>query len=112
MSTQQEKPKTWKEVIVPTWLKWTAVVYLFIGAVFMLWSATQSIEISLLVDVIYLAGFFAIVLLVYVHGIWQLRRGEAPAKPITPKNFLKQCIKCGKEIPIASEICPYCGTKQ
>jgi ssDNA-binding Zn-finger/Zn-ribbon topoisomerase 1 len=30
----------------------------------------------------------------------------------TPKSFLKKCVKCGKEIPIASEECSYCGTKQ
>jgi len=30
----------------------------------------------------------------------------------TPKSFLKNCTKCGKEIPIASEECPYCETKQ
>jgi ribosomal protein L40E len=30
----------------------------------------------------------------------------------TPKSFLKKCIKCGAEIPIASEECPICGSKQ
>ena len=30
----------------------------------------------------------------------------------TPRNFVKKCVKCGKEIPIASEECSYCGTKQ
>jgi hypothetical protein len=30
----------------------------------------------------------------------------------TPKSFLKNCAKCGKEIPIASEECPYCEAKQ
>jgi hypothetical protein len=30
----------------------------------------------------------------------------------TPESFLKNCAKCGKEIPIASEECPYCKTKQ
>ena len=37
-----------------------------------------------------------------------------PAHPTlyTPKSFLKKCAKCGKEIPIGSEECPYCGTKQ
>ena len=30
----------------------------------------------------------------------------------TPKSFLKKCIKCAKEIPIASEECQYCGIKQ
>lgn len=27
-------------------------------------------------------------------------------------SFLKKCVGCGREIPIASEECPYCGTKQ
>lgn len=31
---------------------------------------------------------------------------------VTPKDFLKTCVKCGKAIPIASEECPHCGTKQ
>ena len=30
----------------------------------------------------------------------------------TPKGFLKKCVKCDREIPIASEECPYCGAKQ
>lgn len=30
----------------------------------------------------------------------------------TPRNFLKKCVQCGKEIPIASEYCPECGAKQ
>ena len=29
----------------------------------------------------------------------------------TPKSFLKKCVKCGREIPLASEECPYCGQK-
>ena len=29
-----------------------------------------------------------------------------------PKGFLKKCIKCGREIPIASEECPFCKTIQ
>jgi predicted RNA-binding Zn-ribbon protein involved in translation (DUF1610 family) len=31
---------------------------------------------------------------------------------LTPKTFLKRCVKCGKEIPIASEECQYCGARQ
>ncbi len=30
----------------------------------------------------------------------------------TPRSFLKKCVKCNEEIPIASEYCPKCGTKQ
>jgi len=31
---------------------------------------------------------------------------------LTPKAFLKKCVKCDREIPIASEECQYCGAKQ
>jgi len=34
------------------------------------------------------------------------RRGE------TPESFLEICIRCGKRIPIASEECHFCGSKQ
>jgi len=30
----------------------------------------------------------------------------------TPEAFLKKCKKCEKELPVASEECPYCKTKQ
>jgi len=32
--------------------------------------------------------------------------------PSTPKAFLKKCLKCGKEIPVASETCPFCHSGQ
>lgn len=28
------------------------------------------------------------------------------------RGFLKKCVKCGREIPLASEECPYCKTRQ
>jgi len=31
---------------------------------------------------------------------------------VTPKAFLKKCAECGREIPIASEECPFCKSKQ
>lgn len=30
----------------------------------------------------------------------------------TPKSFLKSCVRCGKDIPIASEECEFCGAHQ
>jgi len=30
----------------------------------------------------------------------------------TPESFLKKCVKCGEEIPVAAEACSHCGTKQ
>jgi hypothetical protein len=35
-----------------------------------------------------------------------------PPVPETPKSFLKKCVKCKKQIPIASEECPHCGVHQ
>jgi hypothetical protein len=35
-----------------------------------------------------------------------------PKQIETPKTFLKECIECSKEIPIASEQCPYCKAEQ
>jgi len=35
--------------------------------------------------------------------------GVTPSE--TPKSFLKKCAKCGREIPIASGECQYCGAK-
>jgi len=30
----------------------------------------------------------------------------------TRRSFLKECVECGKDIPIASEQCPYCNAEQ
>ena len=35
-----------------------------------------------------------------------------PSYAKTPKGFLKKCVGCGEEIPVASEVCPHCGRKQ
>jgi len=35
-----------------------------------------------------------------------------PRAEVTPESFLKKCVKCGEEIPIASDYCPKCGAKQ
>jgi peptidoglycan/LPS O-acetylase OafA/YrhL len=32
--------------------------------------------------------------------------------PETPKSFLKSCVACGRQIPVASEECPFCQAKQ
>ena len=30
----------------------------------------------------------------------------------TPRSFLKKCVRCGEEIPIAAEDCYHCGAEQ
>ena len=37
---------------------------------------------------------------------------EKTRRSLLGKAFLKKCVKCGKEIPIASEECQYCGASQ
>jgi len=41
-----------------------------------------------------------------------IKYGQTRGRDETPKSFLKKCTNCDKEIPIASETCPYCGTNQ
>jgi len=43
---------------------------------------------------------------------WRLEEVKEYAPGETPKSFLKKCINCGQEIPIAELECSYCGTKQ
>jgi ribosomal protein L32 len=37
---------------------------------------------------------------------------EQTKKILLGRRGLKECRGCGKKIPLASEICPYCGTQQ
>jgi predicted RNA-binding Zn-ribbon protein involved in translation (DUF1610 family) len=37
---------------------------------------------------------------------------EAERREEKHKSFLKACVKCRQDIPIGSEECPYCGSKQ
>lgn len=42
-----------------------------------------------------------------------LKRVESALGAVeTPRGFLKKCVDCGKEIPIASEQCQFCGARQ
>jgi len=43
---------------------------------------------------------------------WRKPLEEYKPTQETPKSFLKKCVSCGQEIPIASETCPHCGAKQ
>jgi len=61
--------------------------------------------------------FFFAGLLIWILGICLTgRKGKPPfldkETQKTPKRFLKRCVQCGREIPIASEQCPYCMQKQ
>jgi hypothetical protein len=64
--------------------------------------------------------FFPTILLLYVLAFLFkserinrfLLESGLRGKKVTPKAFLKKCPKCDREIPIASEECPYCGIKQ
>ncbi|MGQ9507306.1 MAG: hypothetical protein ACUVTB_05540 [Candidatus Bathycorpusculaceae bacterium] len=44
-------------------------------------------------------------------SVWEAP-SQLPFTTYTQKSFLKECVECGKEIPIASENCKYCGAKQ
>jgi predicted RNA-binding Zn-ribbon protein involved in translation (DUF1610 family) len=46
---------------------------------------------------------------------WYLPARKIPPKidlQETPRSFIKKCIKCGENIPLAQEECQYCGASQ
>jgi len=47
-----------------------------------------------------------------VAGWWVKEEAKEYVPGETPKSFLKKCVNCGQEIPIAELECPHCGTKQ
>lgn len=80
---------------------------MFIG-LFLLVSSIQIIVGALILLVMSIAAFAGEKRPISV----QEARSQSAFSTCTPKAFLKKCIKCGEEIPIASENCKYCGTKQ
>lgn len=54
------------------------------------------------------------VIVVYYVAVKPIVTSYLPHQKIgeTPKSFLKKCIKCAREIPIASEQCPFCEQTQ
>jgi ribosomal protein L40E len=44
----------------------------------------------------------------FIEFYKEIKAGEQPQE----QGFLKNCIQCGKQIPIASEQCQYCGAEQ
>lgn len=63
--------------------------------------------VLLLIVYAFVDGFIA----KHIAGMWE---EEAPPEMLgeTPKAFFKPCINCGKDIPVASESCLYCGAEQ
>jgi len=49
---------------------------------------------------------------VYYWGISPILARHPLNAEETPMSFLKKCVNCGREIPIASEQCQFCKTKQ
>jgi len=49
---------------------------------------------------------------VYYWGVSPILARHPLNAEETPKSFLKKCVNCGREIPIASEQCQFCKAKQ
>jgi hypothetical protein len=48
----------------------------------------------------------------YVAVWWKREPEEGGMMGTTPRAFLKKCVSCGREIALASETCPFCGSGQ
>jgi len=110
VDTQEEKPKSWKEAPTPVWLRWITAIYLVVGAFVLFLTTGLQFLLALLIDLAFAGLIF---LAVYIHGKLYIA-GKLQPKPTerTPTAFMKKCVQCGVEIPIASEECPSCGSKQ
>lgn len=108
---QKEKPKSWKKAPTPAWLKWITAIYLVVGFI-VLFSVPNKAEYLLPALLGYVAFAGLLYLTKYIHGKLYIA-GKLPPKPTerTPTAFMKKCVKCGREIPIASEECPSCGSR-
>ncbi len=42
----------------------------------------------------------------------ELFANQQTTKILLSRQGLKKCANCGKKIPLASELCPYCDSKQ
>jgi len=82
---------------------WAVIVY---GLLFMSFSGVLTFSNPNLGIMLLLAGLF-----LTIFPCLTLKTKEMKYSG-TPKSFLKICVNCGGEIPIASEQCPYCGRKQ
>lgn len=86
-------------------VKWTNLGFYLLATVTSLIAVSLASDLSLLI----LAGFAAWILFLIALFV-----EFEPKQPKQQRStmFLKRCVNCNKEIPIASEECQYCGAKQ
>jgi hypothetical protein len=98
----------WTTVLIHGFVLSIVFVIVHIPSLFLSLGFPSAVMVILLLIVYaFVDGFIAR----RIAGIWQ--RKEAPEMVVeTPKTFLKSCVNCGKDIPIASETCPHCGAEQ
>ncbi|MGB9778423.1 MAG: hypothetical protein ACPLW8_03370 [Candidatus Bathyarchaeales archaeon] len=88
------------------WKVWAVIVC---GLLLMGFSGIITLTQPNIGIILLLSGFL---LIIFTGLIFRSRKVLEARTPETPKSFLKSCVKCGKEIPIASEQCPFCGQTQ
>lgn len=107
------------------WFKWTTIIVL-LGTIitvvdFALGLAPTSQTITLWLHItnqdFFVGWLIGAILLIPFSIAWywsyeEIFKSFMYERKETPKAFLKQCVECNREIPIASEECPYCGAKQ
>jgi RsiW-degrading membrane proteinase PrsW (M82 family) len=103
---EKERGQSKDEKIVPWSWRIVTIIYM-IGYFFvvMFWAAKQKSPWPLIGTII--IGL-SLGILITVFGV----RAAGKLAERTPKTFMRKCVECGNEIPIASEECPSCGSKQ
>ncbi|UCE29193.1 MAG: hypothetical protein JSV85_00140 [Candidatus Bathyarchaeota archaeon] len=113
---------------LPLAKEWARMLGLVISVVTLLLvlQGTMSSDVGVLTG-FFVSGSFGFLtrlidvsyIILSIAAIFYLKRSEVVAyfekKRISegsPKAFLKKCVRCDKDIPLASEECPHCGAKQ
>lgn len=99
----------WKTVLLHGLVLSIAFIVAHIPSIVINLAAPSIVTVAVLFFIYaFIDGFVAR----HIAGMWQA--AETPLEMIgeTPKVFLKPCVKCGKDIPIAAETCSFCGAEQ
>jgi cell division protein FtsW (lipid II flippase) len=89
-------------------VKWTNLGFYLLATVVALLAVYVA---NYSIGLIYFIGFVAWVLFMIALFV-EFERVEDKIQKQQRGVFLKKCVNCNKEIPIASEECQYCGAKQ
>lgn len=76
-------------------------------------TSSEDFDIATMGIILLITGFLIVIFTSLAFRVRNVNMSSSNEQvPETPKSFLKSCVACGRQIPIASEECPFCQAKQ